>query len=400
MKKTAALILLSGMLTLPAFPQTDQQQAIVTNISVPVRVLENGVFVEGLTMEDFELYDKGHRQRIDAVYLIRKKEVQHQETGLDYMPQLNRDFFLLFQMTNYNARLNEAIDYFFDSVFSPGDSLTIMTAEDRYTLSPNALETKSGEQLAKELKNLIRRDTMTGQSSYNSLLRELKRLVATISTSQGMSSASEEDVTNLELLFPRYKENLEKMEQLRVIDEQSFLQFASSLKNRTGQKYVFFFYEREFRPELNAADLSRMMSEYQEKPQIIQHLQDIFQMYSRTPTMDAQRINRAFGDSSISFNLIFINREPELEPGIVMREQSEDIFSSFSDVAKSTGGVVESSMDPTPAFKKAVDIAESYYLIYYTPGDYRENDEYHDIRVFIKDKEYEILHRPGYFARR
>jgi hypothetical protein len=116
--------------------------------------------------------------------------------------------------------------------------------------------------------------------------------------------------------------------------------------------------------------------------------------------MDAQRINRAFGDSSISFNLIFINREPELEPGIVMREQSEDIFSSFSDVAKSTGGVVESSMDPTPAFKKAVDIAESYYLIYYTPGDYRENDEYHDIRVFIKDKEYEILHRPGYFARR
>jgi hypothetical protein len=399
MKKSAGLILF-GLLTLMVFSQTDQQQASVITISVPVRVLENNTFVDGLTMEDFEVYDRGQQQKIDAVYLINKNQVRNKESRVEFMPALNRDFFLLFQMTNFNPRLNEAIDYFFNSVFEQGDSLTIMTAEDRYTLSPAALENKSKAQLTKELQSLIRKDTMTGQASYNSLLRELKRLVATISASQGMSSASETDVTNMELLFPRYKENLEKMEQLRVIDEQSFLQFAASLKNRAGPKYVFFFYEREFRPEINAADLSRLMSDYQEKPQILQHLQDLFQMYSRLPTMDAEKVNRAFGDSSITFNLIFINREPQMEPGIVMREQSEDVFSSFSMVAKTTGGVVESSLDPTPAFKRAASIAESYYLIYYSPRDYQENNEYRDIRVFVKDKEYEILHRPGYFARK
>lgn len=399
MKKTAVFFILSFFPIL-IFAQADKQQALVTTISVPVRVLDNKQFVEDLGIDDFELYDSGHQQKIDAVYLIHKKEVQQKQSGVDYMPVLNRDFFLLFQMTNYNPRLSEALDYFFTEIFTPGDSLSIMTAEDRYTLSTAALENKSREQLSKELQNLIRRDTMTGQSSYNSLLRELKRLVATISTSQGLSSSSEADTTNLELLFPRYKENLEKMEQMRVIDEQSFLQFAASLKARSGQKYVFFFYEREFRPEINAVDLNRLMSEYQEKPQIIQHLQDLFEMYSRTPSLDAQKINRAFGDSSIAFNLIFINREPELETGIVMREQSEDVFSSFSDLAKSTGGIVETSLDPTPSFRKAVDIAESYYLLYYTPRDYQETNEYRDIRVFVKDKEYDVLHRPGYYARK
>ncbi len=39
------------------------------------------------------------------------------------------------------------------------------------------------------------------------------------------------------------------------------------------------------------------------------------------------------------------------------------------------------------AFKKAADASESYYLLYYTPKDYKSDG-----------KKYRVLHRAGYLA--
>ncbi|MBU2438728.1 MAG: VWA domain-containing protein, partial [Acidobacteria bacterium] len=332
---------------------TGQHDVTVLGVEVPVRVMDGNQFVDNLSLADFELFENGVKQTVSGMYLIRKTDVERKESDRDGLPRLNRNFYMLFQLNDYNPRLNDAIDYFFEKVFIPGDAMTVMTVQNRYQLSPAALQSKSREKLAEELKKIVRRDSAIGNSNYNTLLRELKRITAGIGAGGGAESGAEEGTTTLELLFPRYKDSLNKMDQMRVVDEKSFLQFAASLRNIRGNKHVFFFYEKEYRPEIQQSDLNRLLSNNQDNPNILAHLQDLFQLYARTPSIDPQRIQQAFGDSGICLHFLFINKEPELEPGIFMREQSEDIYDSFSQVAAVTGGVIDTSLNPAASFEKA-----------------------------------------------
>src|SRR5512139_1465404 len=63
-----------------------QHESVVVNIEVPVRVLKDNAFVDGLTLADFEVYENGVRQPIEAVYLIKDKQVQREEKAAGAAP--------------------------------------------------------------------------------------------------------------------------------------------------------------------------------------------------------------------------------------------------------------------------------------------------------------------------
>jgi len=81
-----------------------------------------------------------------------------------------------------------------------------------------------------------------------------------------------------------------------------------------------------------------------------------------------------------------------------MQEQSEDIYSAFTEMAQATGGVATSSSNPEFLFKKASDASENYYLLYYTPQDYKADGTFKNIQIKVKGRSYRITHRAGYFA--
>lgn len=403
--KKAVILLVFLFLALSASAQVEQHEVTVRNIIVPVRVLDGNRFVDDLTIEDFELFEDGKLQKIEALYLVHKSNIKRKETGEDYHPQLSRHFYLLFQLADYNPRLAEAISHLFSNVIQPGDSLTVMTPMDTYTLSKRALNTKPKEVISKELQSILRKDTQMGGANYRSLMTDLKRLVTSISASggetkvlSGLESDSSTSMFGLESLLVRYQETMEKMENLRVIDEERFLQFAQQLRRYEGQKSVFFFYQREFRPEISQSILNRLMSSHQDEPEILAQVQNLFQLYQRQPTLNTQRIIAAFADASISFNFIFMHKDPEFVSGVTMREQSEDMFNSFSQVARATGGIIDSSQNPAYAFKHAAEIAESYYLLYYSPIDYKKDGRFKSINIRLIDKNYRLAYRLGYIA--
>lgn len=392
-------------LTLTLFSQVGEHEITLTNVVVPVKVLDGSKLVENLTIEDFELYEDGILQKIEALYLVQKTNVQRKETLREFNPPLSRHFDLLFQTIDYNPKFAEAIDYFFNNVFRPEDTLTIMTPVDNYNLSRNAIRTVSKEDISKAMQNIVRKDTNVGSSSYRSLMRDLKRIVGSISSvgrsdeSADEFSYSDGDSSSLELMFPRYRETLQKMEAERMVDYKKFIQFAASRKGmKRGQKNVFFFYQREFRPELSSSVQNRLMNSFQDKPQILAEIRDLFQFYRRDFTFNTEKVIQAFADASISFNLIFMHKEPDRSVGISMREQSEDAFNAFSRLAEATGGVVDSSQNPAPAFINAVDNSQSYYLLYYSPADYKEDGKFKSIEVKLKNKNFKIAHRLGYFT--
>ncbi len=402
MKKLSCLlsVIFAFALAGPLLPQ-EKYEVTVTNIAVPVRVMAGDRFVDDLTINDFEVLENLVPQKIQAVYLVRKSDIERKEGLQELSPTVARNFYLLFQLTEYNPKLAELIDYLFDQVLLPTDSMVIQTPLKSYSLSPEALTKKPKKMLAEEMNNLLKKDIKTGNTEYNSLLNELKRIARNISgtTVKGdLESDSISSMYGVEFMLDRYRETLEKMENQRLIDERKIFRFAQALKRVEGQKNVFFIYQREFRPELPPGALNTLLDMNQDQPNIISSLQDLFQFYSRDISMNTDLLRKAFADASVYFNLIFMNKEPENVAGITMREQSEDVFRAFSQVAKATGGIVDTSQNPATGFKNAVDSSEAYYLLYYSPENYQKDNQFKNIVVRVKNPDYTVLHRLGYFA--
>jgi hypothetical protein len=401
MKKALFFFLLTCLMVFFLLSQ-EQVQVTVTNIIVPVRVMEGSHFVDSLTVEDFELLEDGQPQKIQALYLIRKSDIQRKEAGQEYNPKLNRIFYFLFQMTEYNPKLAEMIDFLFQNVLLPGDSMVLQTPMRSYALSPQALATKSKKVLSEEMNSILKKDIKTGNTEYNAILKELKRIVRSISGTNPMADTEDDSsissFSGLEFMLGRYREATEKMERQRLIDEKKILGFAYALKRMEGQKHVFFIYQREFKPEIQPTVLNMLMSMYQGDPTITDNLQDLFGSYTRDISLNTELLKKAFADSSMNFNLIFMNKDPEDISGVSMKEQSEDIFRAFSQVARATGGIVDSSQNPATGFKNAIESAEAYYLLYYSPENYQKDNRFKSITVKVKNLNYSVLHRQGYFA--
>lgn len=401
--KKMIILLVFFLLALNLPSQIDQRQVTVRNVIIPVRVYEKNNFVKDLKIEDFELYEDGVLQNIEALHLTDRTKLSRAEGAQGFIPQVSRNYYLLFQLIEYNPKLKDAIDYFFSDVILPEDSLTIMTPLQTYTLPPDALKKFSKEQISKEMQNIIRKDVQVGSSNYRSALRDLKRLVQSISGSgrgiDEVEESSADSAASMEFLLPRYRETLMNMERLRVVEEGWFLNLAQQLKAVGGQKNVFFFYQREFRPEISGTAYNRIQSEYQDKPNILAEINDLFAFYRRDTTLNATRIIQAFADSSLDFYFLYMDRRPDSAPGITMTEQSEDVFNAFSDVTEATGGLVRTSQNPALGFKDAVTASDLCYFLFYSPKDYVKDGKFKKIEVRLKNKDYSIKYRQGYFAR-
>jgi VWFA-related protein len=392
---TAAFVLASPLLA------QEKHEVTVTSIVVPVRVMDGDNFVENLTVEDFDVLENLVPQKIQALYLVKKADIQWQQGAQEFNPAVSRSFFLLFQLTEYNPKLSDLIDYLFRQVLLPADTMVIQTPMKSYSLSPQALARKSKEELAEEMNSLLKKDIKTGNTEYNSLLNDLKRIVRNISgtTMRGdIESDSATSTSGLEFMLTRYKDAVARMEEQRLIDERKIFRFAQALKRVEGQKNVFFIYQREFRPEIQTVVLNSLLDSYQDQPNVMSDLQDMFQFYSRDLSVNAEQLKKAFADASINFNFIFMNKEPENISGIAMREQSEDVYRAFSQVAAATGGIVDTSQNPVSGFKHAIESSEKYYLLYYSPENYQPDGQFKNILVRVKNPNYSVLHRLGYFA--
>jgi len=384
------------------FSHQEQHAVTVRNIEVPVRVFINQQFVDNLTIDDFEIYENGIPQKIEALYLANKNSIARQQELKAFSPQTARHYFLLFQIIEYNPKLEASIDYFFKNVLLPQDTLTLMTPQKNYHLSSEALQKKKREDISKEMLKLLRKDTKISSSAYRSSMNSLRGLVSAISGGNSMSIDSNSDLdesgSSLGMLLRRYRNNLNKLEGLRIVDQNVFIQFATKVKPMPGQKHVYFFYEREFRPELSTTVVNNLVANYQGEPNVLADIQDLFQFYQRHERINSEKIYQAFTDASICFNFLFVDRQERNTTNITMREQSEDFFSTFRMAALATGGVVDSSRNPSAAFQTALKAAENYYLLYYSPDNYTSDGTYKKIQVKVKNQDYKVTYRQGYFA--
>ncbi|MCX6570024.1 MAG: VWA domain-containing protein [Candidatus Aminicenantes bacterium] len=376
-------------------------------VEVRVHVSTGGRFVDGLKLEDFEVLEDSKPQAIDSLRLVRGRDVVFKQENKPYEPRLARSYTLLFQAVDWDPKLVEAVDHLFASVLKPGDSMTLVTPVKPYYLQSDVLATRPAAVLSKSMQDVLRKDILRGGGEYRNLINELKRLSKAIG---GNATTFQEDMESdpsteadggfgLEMQIDRYRQALMKIEGMRLVDEGKLLSFAATLRAVPGQKTVILFYQREYRPEISSATMNRLMSLYEDNPDILGNLMDLFQFFKREKTFDANRVKRAFADAGISFHFIFMEKKSQRIFGGTMREQSEDIYPGFTEIARATGGIAESSQNPAVSFRRAAAISEDYYLLSYTPGAYSPDGGFRTIAVRVKGGNYTVSNRLGYYAR-
>jgi VWFA-related protein len=395
----AAVLAILAFVLSPAL----SQEKAPAPVTVAVRVFDGEQFVDGLALRDFELLEDGVPQRIDALFKVDKNAVTRQEGEGPALPVTARRFHLLFQMYEYNPKVSEALRYFFNNALLPGDTLEIQTTMRNYSLTPAAFAKKPKDLLAKEMDDIVRRDINQGNFVYKGLIRDLRRIVQGISGLNPIAGGDEESDSSvssfgLEYLLNRYRESLQKMEALQSLDQNKIIAFAQALKKQDGKKFVFFLYQQEFRPEISPIMLNSLISVNQQDQNILADIHELFQVYHRDISADLQKIVQAYSDSSADFNFLMMKRTPEKFGGITMREQSEDVFKVFSQVAAATGGIAESTQNPAAEVKDALKTAETYYLLSYTPASAANEGKFKPISVKVREKNYKVLNRQGYIT--
>lgn len=412
----------------------------VTNIEVPVRVFKGNAFLDSLTKDDFEVWEDGVPQEVDAVYLVRKTSLARNEGGGPALPRTSRLFVLLFEMSEYQAEISAAMDYFFDNVIEAQDELILMTPMSTYNLKPGMFLKTSRAKVKEELLAKVRTGTTQGGSEYRSLIREL---------AAGLSG---DGFLDQKLLL--YGETMRRLENLRHVDQKKLIEFARYLKNREIQKHVFFFYQKELVPKINTRQLALLIEANQDRPDVMFDLMEKFELYNRDVTFDVRAVQEAFSDSSIAVHFLYLTKTvlPSVEFGgsasvawrenedslaaaggtvistpparattivteneaaadltnqvgnprgslaLTFEEQSEDIFSAFSEIARATGGLSDSSASAAESFQRAAAATENYYLLYYRPSKAKADKVFRKIDVRVKGGGVTVTHRQGYIG--
>lgn len=418
--KKALLVSSVLFLSIALLSQQIKEEATVINIEVPVRVFSGKTFVENLTIDDFEVLENGIPQNIEAVYFVKKRSVERSQEKKRFSPKTARSYFLFFELSRYDPKIGDAIRYFVHNVLAPGDDLSFVTSMKTYRMKNIAFEVTSPEEVTKQLIGIVRRDTMTGNSEYRLMINDISELAQSLSAqmAQGRMTTTDQgpmidelmmpiteagasglyDGRSLEEEFNLYENFIFKLENLRRMDQKKLLDFAEILKNKEGQKYVTIFYQKEFIPQLDPKLLSQTMSLYQDSPTILQTISNVIEFYRREVQIDTELVKQTYADSCISIHFLYLTTPPEPQYGVYMADHSEDIFSAFQEMAVATGGYINSSARADFLIKSAVEASENYYLLYYSPSHYINDGQFKEIDVKVKNKDYRIFHRVGYFA--
>jgi hypothetical protein len=258
------------------------------------------------------------------------------------------------------------------------DSLFVVTPAKTYKFRSEYLARVPRKEIAGRLKAILRKDIMLGNSDYRRRMLDFYKL------EDEEFPAELADVKET-MLFDLAKE----IRDLTEITEERVMAFADVLKALDGEKHVFLVFQREVLPSHAFAD--------DRQAELIKPVD-----------FDVEKIKRYFSDASITVHCLYITKRPAFaardltQRGSIaatqLQDLSSDVYASFREMAAATGGLSESTTNPSFAVRQAAEASGNYYLLYYRPADYRADGRFQEIKVKVKGQGLKVTHRLGYIA--
>lgn len=413
-KKLLLFILLFFFMNLGINPAQGQEklqeEVMVIAVEVPVRVIHKGQVVKNLTKEDFEIYEKGIKQKITAFEVISRKisiskKLSQEERKIAPKKRL---FFLIFNIFDYNDAVEEAIDYFFKNVFTTGDQLIIL-AEDKLlnieignSLSEMIFNLK---ETLKECKLISNKNTFR---AYRDLSHEADRVLSAFQDRTG-------DVNRAIIVF--YDTYLriwaDYRKQYLTPDLNLYRSIIKRVKQIKGEKWAICFQQREMFPGLkNEGRLGSIINYYTDRYNADRRVRVTEGMHTiSTKRQELQRslnisyrfragiLKNLFMEANITFHLILMKSLRDiLSHDFELNEVAQDYEDCFKQISFSTGGHVTFSNKVTEALKEATEAEDYYYLLVYSPNE-DQSEKKRDIEVKVKKRGIKVIHLKRFFEK-
>jgi hypothetical protein len=393
------ILLLEGIGRLKAYSQVLKHDVRVINVEVPVRVFKGNKFVDNLGVNDFEIREDGIVQDITASYLVKDGGIERKEGTSPVQPIINRSFYIFFVLYEFDPKIREAVEHFVTYALRADDQLTIFTPRTKYEVRTDARELANKKRVADKITKMIKRDILIGESAYRSALKNLKRMAGgriKPIEDQGTDpyEFGEGGFASAEEYLMQYRADLEQLESARFLDQDKIFEFANAIKKKQGQKVIFLIYQREFTPMLD----KQVQQMWENSPTLKPLMDELFSLYSRTAQIDEVRLKKAFLESSLTAHFLYLTTLPNDIARSQMEERSWDIYELFAEVSKATGGISASSSNLAMLMQEAQDASKNYYLLHYSAKNPAPDGTFRSIEVKVKNSNYRILHRAGYFS--
>jgi hypothetical protein len=394
-----------GLLSLGMFAEVPPTETLP--VALVLRAMDTGRFADDLKLEEISLSEDGRPQTVEALVLVRNGETERREGLVPEVPETARSISLIFYLTRFRPRVEEALKSAINVYLRPGDRLQIRTLKAAYTMSPYALDVKSKEALVREVTSIVRRDTEACSSVYDDILTSLKLLSNAFRGSKsgellelrGRNSQEYLQISDaLDRQLPRYRQRLEDLERLRSFDPLMAGIAAEENQPRTARNSTVLFYEHPLRPELSFELLSALYKVFQANAKILAEVDAVTQIIQSEAVPDAQSMQRAFIRADEQLSVIDIPATVEEAGQATMQPVGEKYFSVFAQLARATGGTVESGGDAASAFQKIADRLGAYYLLYYQPANTARDGAFRTVRVVLKNRACDLDYRRGYYA--
>jgi VWFA-related protein len=372
-------LFISFLICMNLFLPTQEHDAIAINIEVPVRVFKGEKFIGNLTINDFEVYEDGELQKIEAIYLIKKKDIERKDTGLKkdearrkFVPEVDRQFVLIFEIKKILPEIEKAIWYFVEKVIMPGDKLNVVTPIKTYHFKEDSLEIVPRKEIANQLIKILRNDVFTRYEGWRT------------PTDYPIGTGYMMREIRYNYLGDRY------------LDENRLMDVAEKLKKMPGQKNVFLFLQQDL-ISYPMPQTSNSVTGIFDDLDFLAYMSTVASYNRIIPS----KIKRAFTDSSILFQFLYLKNKLDFQSfrsPFDMMDITASMFTTFKDISEATGGMTHVTINPTATFKRAVEASENYYLLYYAPKNYRADGKFKKLEVKVKGKNYKVSHRAGYIA--
>jgi hypothetical protein len=390
----------------PAQIQGKQQEKVtVIAVEVPVRVLQKGQYVKGLTKEDFELYENGIKQQITAFGMHSRRisvPIDVSEEELKIEPE-KRFFLLIFNIFDYQDYVGEAIDYFFENIFRKGDRIIILTEGNLFPIDTGKGVAKVAQDIKDTLKKFKVISTAGIYSAYQDLRYEADNLLMQLRGKEPFKSLTwDQDILrfyrNYERIWTDYRN------QFIIPDLELYRSVIKRIKYIEGEKWALCFQQRELFPKLkNEGPLDREIRPWVETPSdnplitiqqrnIRSTQMQLQRLFDISGVLSAEPMKNLFMEANITFHLILLKSlRPMVEKDFELREVSQDYEDCFRQISSSTGGHTTFSNNVVEAMEEALQTEDYYYLLVYSPKA-DQAEEKMDIDVKVNKKGAHVIH--------
>lgn len=390
------IVFLSIALFAFVYPQERlQEKVLVRQKAIPVRVFRDGEAVKGLQQQDFELYENGRRKEITGFEIISKKLSTFSpilSTPSIPTPEKypsGRLFLLIFNVFDYNAAVEEGIDYFFQHIYQKADR-PVIVVENRLLVTEIGDEpTKIAANIKDILKKYKRISSQAFFRAFNELSFEADRLYY-----EFINKSQEPKEKVINSFLENYKRLWDSYCRQFILPDWLFYKsLLRRLRTYPEQKWALIFQQREMFPQLkNYGRLEFELRAWIDE-QMLDPVRQVIASAIRNKLNELQRsfnvsnfpwenLQNLFQEENFTTHLLLLRSARDIvDQDFDLREVSDDYEGCLKSISLATGGLAIFSNKLSESLEKVASKEDYYYLLWYTPEDRTEKERQIEVKV-------------------